>query len=167
LVARRAAGLQPHAADPNAAGLGVDKDVGLQLHLGDAAAVLLSRVGLSTVVLLRITANYCKPGFAVMPAGVVRAHMCAAMVGAIHVEKGVGLAPYGTADAMDGDKGAWLTAHSVGAHVDKDVVLGALADDAYADKGVGLLAAFVLAYVEKSVWSRPHPLRMQGASRLL
>lgn len=121
----------------------------------------------SYCALLRITANYCKPGFAVMPAGVVRAHMCAAMVGAIHVEKSVGLALYGAAGAMDGDKGAWLAAHSVGAHADKIVALGTLADGAYADKVVGLLAALVLAYVEKSVWSRPHPLRMQGASRLL
>ncbi len=47
------------------------------------------------------------------------------------------------------------------------MVLEASAYRAYVDKDVGLLAAFVLAYIEKSVWSRPGALRMQGASRLL
>jgi hypothetical protein len=54
-----------------------------------------------------------------------------------------------------------------GAHAEKGMVLEASAYRAYVDKDVGLLAAFVLAYIEKSVWSRPGALRMQGASRLL
>lgn len=94
------------------------------------------------------------------------AHMCAAMDGAVHAEKSVGLALLGAIGAEDGDKGAWLAAGVAGAHVDNDVALGAFDDSAYADKDVGFLSAFVLAYVEKCVWLRPSALRMQGASRL-
>lgn len=96
----------------------------------------------------------------------VLAHICTAMAGAVHAEKSADLALLGAAGAMNSDKDAWHAAHAVGTHTDKNVVLGALGDSAYADKDVGLLAAFALTYIEKSVWSRPCALRMQGAFML-
>ena len=70
-MARSAAGLLAYAVDLLAAGFDVDKDIGLQPHSGDAATLPLACAGLSIVALLRITANYCKPGFAVMPVDMV------------------------------------------------------------------------------------------------